>query len=618
PMRPPSRPLIVVLLVAAAATFAGINLAQGSNRAAPAPTTQIQHLVVIFDENVSFDHYFGTYPNAANTDGSTFTAAAGTPVPDGLNHDSLLTANPNAHNPARLTHSQAVTCDQDHGYADEQLAFNGGAMDKFVEHTAGGGCTDPGLVMDYYDGNTVTALWNLAQHFAMSDNFFGATFGPSTPGAINLISGNTHGVSPAVGENGTIIGDPNPAAEDCGGGTATMTGVNIGDRMNTAGVTWGWFQGGFKPTAVSGAGIATCGASHANAAGGTVTDYSAHHEPFQYYASTANPHHLPPSSDASIGQTDQANHQYDLTDFDTAVKNANLPQVSFLKPASFEDGHPGYSGPIDEQRFIARTLDALEQSSQWSSTAVIIAYDDSDGWYDHVYHAPTNSSAAASDGLNGPGQCGGAAPTAGGYQDRCGPGPRLPLLVVSPWAKQNAIDHTFTTQASIMKFIESNWGVGAIGDSSFDATAGPLDGLFDFAGATRAPAVYLDPATGLVVAPSTGPPPVTSPPVTKPPITKPPVVAKPKLSLTTTHSGKRLKVSLKLTGLSAAKGKITATVRLLRGKKTLATGTGTVKSGRLKLTLKAKKTLTKGTYRLATTVKQGKTTKRFTKTLKLK
>ena len=173
--------------------------------------TPIKHLVVIFDENVSFDHYFGTYPYAANTDGSTFHAKPGTPTVNGLYTKitpsgpvgPLLTSNPNLNNPTRLTHSQALTCDQDHAYTPEQEAVDGGKMDKFVQFTETPTCTGtpttpygtPGLVMDYYDGNTVTGLWNYAQNYAMSDNNYDTNFGPSTPGALNLISGQTAAVT---------------------------------------------------------------------------------------------------------------------------------------------------------------------------------------------------------------------------------------------------------------------------------------------------------------------------------------------------------------------------------------------------------------------------------------
>src|SRR4051794_31140111 len=112
-----------------------------SAQAAPGdPTTPIQHLVVIFDENVSFDHYFATYPYATNPAGQpAFTPAAGTQVPDNLAAANLLAANnPNSQQPARLDRSMAVTCDQDHTYTDEQKAWNDGLMKRFVEFGSGG------------------------------------------------------------------------------------------------------------------------------------------------------------------------------------------------------------------------------------------------------------------------------------------------------------------------------------------------------------------------------------------------------------------------------------------------------------------------------------------------
>src|SRR3989440_8208854 len=130
---------------------------QVNRRGHTTTTTPIQHLVVIFDENVSFDHYFGTYPHALNPAGEpAFTASPTTPSVNGLDQ-ALLTHNPNSANPVRLDRSQALTCDQNHGYKAEQQAFDHGLMDQFVQFASGGNCTDKSIVMDYYDGNTVTA-----------------------------------------------------------------------------------------------------------------------------------------------------------------------------------------------------------------------------------------------------------------------------------------------------------------------------------------------------------------------------------------------------------------------------------------------------------------------------
>jgi len=212
-------------------------------------TTPIQHVVVIFQENVSFDHYFATYPAAANNSAvePRFTTAPNTPPVNGLN-GTLLTNNPNSAQPFRLSRAQAVTCDQDHNYGDEQKSLNSGLMNKFVEAvgSSSASCDIAGLgksiVMSYYDGNTVTAFWNYAQNYAMSDNSFGTTFGPSTPGALNLIAGQTHGATVTAGSAsgnvsaGSVIGDfrPDPSLDDCSLATPELTSLSAASMSATS------------------------------------------------------------------------------------------------------------------------------------------------------------------------------------------------------------------------------------------------------------------------------------------------------------------------------------------------------------------------------------------------
>ncbi len=249
---------------------------------------------------------------------------------------------------------------------------------------------------------------------------------------------------------------------------------------------------------------------------GTKADYIPHHQPFQFYASTANPHHLAPASESAIGTDtatpgafNTANHQYDMADFDHLVADItaekispdHLPALSYLKAAGYEGGHAAYSDPLDEQAFVAREINALMATPDWSSTAVIISYDDSDGWYDHVYSGVTNPSQQAADFLTGVGQCGTGTTYLGGQQGRCGYGPRLPLLVISPFARTNFVDHTLTDQSSVLRFIEDNWNLGKIA-GSFDAKAGSLNPMFDFTRAP-APAFRIDPVTGKVISPTT-------------------------------------------------------------------------------------------------------------------
>jgi phospholipase C len=636
------------------ATFATLAVA-GSAGAASArtttasggPRTPIKHVVVIFQENVSFDHYFGTYPNAANTDGTPFTAAPNTPAVDGLlpatsdslpkclrHSRNLLTSNPNEALPLRLDSNATglsgdaggqLTCDQDHDYSDEQQAFDGGKMDEFVQSVGTGSGSSPfgtpcdaKTVMDYYDGNTVAGLWNYAQHYSMSDNSYGTTFGPSSPGAINLVSGDTGNVDtlhevndPSIststspdgdltpnGKGGfSLTSDAQPYWDDCSTRDAVaMQGRNIGDELNARGVSWGWFQGGERPTesfsdAIAATGHNTqttstfipdefasagfqnnvphssneglCDAVHpvGVALGGTgqwgyKNDYIPHHEPFDYYETTSNPHHLTLATDGSgndllsgpdslstIGRDTQSfsgaygvgpqfntpNHQYDMSDFDQLVQAiadhqlppSALPAVSFLKAPGYADGHAAYSDPKDEQQFIVNEINALQQTPDWKSTAVIISYDDSDGWYDHVYSGVTNPSRSPSDNLTHTalGTIGTSNPTSGlcgrkptgnslgGEQGRCGFGPRLPMLVISPWTPANHVDHNLSDQASIINFVEYNWHLAGISGSADQVLSHtdrsehiPFDlaGLFSFGHCCNA-GVKLSPATGRVV-----------------------------------------------------------------------------------------------------------------------
>ncbi len=492
--------------------------------------TPIKHLVVLYDENVSFDHYFATYPKAANPPGEpAFTAAPGTPAVNGL-HGDLLTDNPNFTNPAnganaanpfRLDRSQAATADQNHAYTAEQQAYDGGKADLFPKYTGAattggvGAFGTKGQVMGYYDGNTVTALWNYAQHFAMSDAAYTDTYGPSTPGALEVVSGQTNGMQIVAttkkpftlsaysyyiddGMGGlTMINDVDPGYDVCSNpkDQVMMTGKNIGDLLNGHDISWGGFMGGFNLGVVNANGTTGCKRSTYSAViGGNVTDYIQHHNWFQYYASTANPTHARPSSVHAIGYTyeangktkDPANHEYGLNDFFAAVKAGNFPAVSFLKAPAYQDGHAGYSDPLDEQAFVTKVVNFLEQQPDWKDTAVIVTWDDSDGWYDHAFAATTNPSFdSQADQLDGPGKCGSGTPLPGVQGEpvngRCGPGTRIPFLVISPWAKSNYVSHVQISQASVVRFIEDNWLHGQrLGEGSFDATAGSIMDMFKF------------------------------------------------------------------------------------------------------------------------------------------
>jgi acid phosphatase/phospholipase C len=397
--------------------------------------------------------------------------------------------------------------------------------------------------MGYFDGNTVTGLWNYAQHFAMSDNNWTDGFGPSTPGMLEVVAGQTNGVTNVLGTSTqtvpdtqgglTLIGDTDPGNDVCSTtnpafATILMGGKNIGDLLTAEHVSWGSFMGGFDLTLTNANGTTKClRSTFSTNVNSTIVDYIPHHAFFQYHPSTANWTHARPSSVAAIGHThtmdghtlDPANHNYDLADFYAAVKAGNFPAVSYIKMPAFQDGHAGNSDPIDEQAGNVALINFIQQQPEWRDTAIIITYDDSDGWYDHQY-MPSKSASydPTADQVNGPGQCGlgvNKQPQPNGLNGkpvngRCGPGTRVPLILVSPWAKTNYVSHDYTTQASVVRFIEDNWlQHKRLGGGSFDDNAGSIRDLFDFDHDhdrdVRPFQLFLDPNTGTIL---------TSPPST--------------------------------------------------------------------------------------------------------
>src|SRR5215831_3533964 len=553
---------IVLGSLALAVATAGVVLAddnRGKDNDKVFTATPIKHLVVIFQENISYDHYFATYPNAHHNPNSNPNAPA---APNNQRKNGA-----DAANPFRLAPSQAETADQGHNDMPEQSAYNNRQMDGFPAWvgTAGGlaanGPLPPpaavatkGLVMGYFDGSTVTALWNYAQHYAMSDNSYSTQFGPSSPGAINLISGQANGFAATLNvldasgnllhptheafgdashtaSNITMIGDADPLADVCSNPTidqVTMAGPNIGDLLNRRNITWGWFEGGFNLQTVNPNGSTGCARFTLPTQPHfpfSSTDYIPHHQPFQYYASTRNPTHARPASIAAIGHStvpgtstpEPANHQYDSDDFFAALAAGNLPSVSFLKAPAFQDGHAGYSNPIDEQAFIVKAVNAIQQSRFWEDTAIVILYDDSDGWYDHQMPPIVNPSLNPTvDTLNAIGVCNHglqqgrptpATPLNGAFGQpawgRCGYGTRQPLLVISPFARRNHIDHTLTDQSSVLRFIEDNWlsGERIQPGGSLEAIAGTIENMFDFDRNVDNDdrKLILDPQTGTIV-----------------------------------------------------------------------------------------------------------------------
>lgn len=419
----------LVSLTAAAAMTAGLLVpfatAQAAENDGTATNSPIKHLVVIYQENRSYDNYFGTYPSAPG-----FNALPGTPKAEGIPDGSYnLDEKGNKVAPFLFTKEELQTPDVDHGFDDMAKAANGGKMDGFYmaseNHSKGTGR----LAMGYYDYNALPAYWQYAQHFSMADHFFQPVFGPSTPGALYLVAAQS-------GNAGNPMkGDPVPAYGPLGGDGGKrwepLTYKNIGDELSAKGVSWGWYQGGFAAADNS---------------------YSSHHNPFQYFSNYNN----------------YAGNLKDYNDLEKDIDNHTLPAVTYVKGAYGDDEHPGLgnqSSPTAED-FSVETINDIMKSDYWKDTAIIVTYDESGGYWDHV--APPQLQPSP-DGL-------------------AGAGPRIPALVISPYSKQNYVGHEQYDSTSILKFIEWNWGVDALNNR--DASANNLLDLMDFSNPNFTPYMY--------------------------------------------------------------------------------------------------------------------------------
>ncbi|WP_165942857.1 alkaline phosphatase family protein [Marinomonas flavescens] len=431
--------------------------------------TPIKHVVVVMLQNESFDRYFGRYPIAENKPGeAAFHALNNTPQVTGYSK-AVLTQNPNLTNPYRLAPAEP-TCDLGYGPLAQKASYNHGENNMFIWLDSSGpinsinddGCF-PQSVMGYYDGNTLHALWHYAQEYVMADHFFATDYSSTVSGLLNEIAGTTHGVlprmSPGVNYHDYLLGNNEPLYDDASSDhyKVHLTGNNIGDLLNQKQVTWGAFIGGFMPSSRTKEGKAILVDRSLSLQGSIIKDYFSYNDPFQYFKTTANPHHLAPESEANIGYQDQANHQYDLSQMWLALKNNNLPAVSYVIPKASQNGHVGSSSPLDEQAFLTQLISRIKQSTVWPSTAVMLVWNNSDGWYDHVTPPKATKDMAGT-----------------GY------GPRLPFLIVSKWAKHNVVDHQQLDQSSVLRFIENNWNLGFLGKQTPDRYANSLDNMFDF------------------------------------------------------------------------------------------------------------------------------------------
>ena len=409
----------------------------------------IEHIVVIYLENRSFDNLFGLFPNANGLKEAknalpqvdefgqvykTLPALSDKRFPENLENKPF-----NIENYVKLNEKHP---DLTHRFFINQMQINGGKNDRFAQLSSAGG-----LTMGYYDLSK-TALWQYAKEFTLVDNFFQAAYGGSflnhqwlicacTPefkdAPIELrqwkIDAETGKITkePIVTEDGYAVATIQPHyspfhAKYAENRLPPQYQPTIGDRLSEKGISWAWYAGGWD-----------------NAVANKETDdnFQYHHQPFVYYANYA------PETAA------RAEHLKDKTQLFADLKT-NFPKVAFFKPAGNKNQHPGYATILDADNEVKEIVEAIRQSPIWSSTAIIVTYDEYGGFWDHV--APPKI-------------------------DRWGMGTRVPTIIISPFAKKNHVDHTLYDTTSILKFVENRFDLEPL--SNRDAAANGLQGAFE-------------------------------------------------------------------------------------------------------------------------------------------
>jgi phospholipase C len=449
-MRTPRCLASLLLLFLAGTVLAGTSQA-GS------PFDRINHFVIIYLENWSFDGLYGLFPGA---NGIRSAGAAAVQVDrDGRPYPALpqpldTRKRPPAPDPripaalpngpfdlAQFVPPTELTGDLIHEFYREQYQIDGGRMDKFVAWSDAGG-----LVMSYYDA-TSFPLGRLARQYVLADNFFHAAFGgsflnhfwlicactPTWPGApasvvaqldsrgILVKDGQVTPDGYAVNTSYTV-NTPHPATiTDPRLLLPSQTQPTIGDRLSAAGIPWAWYSEGWD----------------AAIAGHPGPQFKFHHQPFAYFARYAD------------GTPGRARHLRDERDFLRDLETSRFPAVSFVKPDGFHNEHPANGAILSGEQHVSALVRAIMRSPFWAETAVIITYDENGGRWDHV--PPPRI-------------------------DRWGPGTRVPTIILSPLAKRHYVDHTLYDTTSILKTLEVRWHLRPLGTR--DAAANDLRNAF--------------------------------------------------------------------------------------------------------------------------------------------
>lgn len=493
---------VAALLVQSAFCLISTTPAQAST-SVDAQLSRIEHIVVIYAENRSFDHLYGLFPHAngianASPETSTQVDIDGTPLLKLPPVWQERTAKPDPAFPSDLPNRpfridappinlplSAATRDLLHQFYQDQEQINGGRMNRFAAVSDAGG-----LVMGHYDGSTMR-MWKLAREFTLADNYFMGAFGgsflnhfwlicactpvfPSAPeksiaqldeqGRLrrapdcpaSALLGPARYLPSTVTPDGFAVNTVQPPYQPSGippaGGQdpryadparpplPPQTAKTIGDTLSAKGVSWAWYAGAWNAAVEDGTQPPAAARRVIYNRSPGAPNFQAHHQPFNYFARFAP------------GAPDRARHLKDGADFFEAIARGDLPHVAFYKPQGPLNSHPGYADVLAGDEHVADVVERIRASPLWPRTAIIVTYDENGGFWDHV--APPQA-------------------------DRWGPGVRVPMIVISPFARRGYVDHELYDTTSIIKLITRRFALEPL--PGVRPMVGDLVSAFDFA-----------------------------------------------------------------------------------------------------------------------------------------
>jgi phospholipase C len=398
-----------LFLLAALSSLAGLAGCRGSQvNLAPAvtPASPIKHIVVIMQENRSFDNFFHGFPGADS-------------VESGMNKGTVV-----ALSPVPL----AETYDLDHSHPAWWNAWDNGLMDGFAQTQ-----TDPPLAAySYVPSSQIQPYWTMAARYTLADRMFQSNTGPSYTAHQYMIAGQSGGVDAnpipssaawgcdaAIGTTAPLIG---PNGTDLPGVFPCFDYQTMADLLDAKSMTWRYYAPANPPPSNS-----------------PSSAYEAIRQIF--YGSDWKKNDISPQTQV-------------LTD----IANGDMAQVTWIVPDWLHSDHPGNNSD-EGPDWVASVVNAIGESPFWNSTAIFIMWDDWGGWYDHVLPQSI---------------------------DNMGPGFRVPLIVVSPYAKHGYVSHQVYETAAVLTFMEKNFGLPSLG--ARDATANDLSDCFDY---TQKPSAYV-------------------------------------------------------------------------------------------------------------------------------